>query len=118
MECLWFCFSRVLQEDLTSVKEAWNTHVIRKSRHDTVAGRPDSLFFLPEHHGARTDLLMEVSSDEICYIAENIIENNYVNEYQEYFEYARDALHIDPPQNWQEAYQLYHLLMDTAENVT
>ena len=31
-ECLWYCFSGVLQNDLDTVKEHWNTHRIRKSR--------------------------------------------------------------------------------------
>ena len=53
MECLWYCFSNVLQKELVSVKEHWNTHRIQKSRNNTVPGRPDSLFFLPDLHGAR-----------------------------------------------------------------
>ena len=59
-ECLWYCFSSVVQKDLDGVREHWNTHRIRQSRHDPVAGRPDSLYYLPEHHGAMSDLLMEV----------------------------------------------------------
>ena len=31
-ECLWYCFSTILQNDLNSVKDHWNTHRIRKSR--------------------------------------------------------------------------------------
>ena len=52
MECLWYCFAELIQKDLDFVKEHWNCHRIRKSRHDTRSGRPDSLFFLPEHHCA------------------------------------------------------------------
>ena len=40
-ECLWFCFSYLLQNILDEIKENWNTHRIRGSRHDTVKGRPD-----------------------------------------------------------------------------
>ena len=57
MECLWFCFSRLLQKMLDEVKEHWNTHRIRRSRHDTVSGRPDSLFYLPELHGISEQFL-------------------------------------------------------------
>ena len=53
MERLWYCFNKVLQAELTSVKEHWNAHRIRKSRNNAVTGRPDSLYFLPEIHGAR-----------------------------------------------------------------
>ena len=31
-ECLWFCFSTILQNDLNSVKEHWNTRRTRESR--------------------------------------------------------------------------------------
>ena len=51
MRCLWFCFKDVLQTDLDSVKNLWNTHYIRKSRHDTIPGRPDELYYLPENNG-------------------------------------------------------------------
>ena len=53
MECLWFCFSSLIQHDLDTVKDHWNTHFIRGSRHETVSGRPDQLFFLPELHSAQ-----------------------------------------------------------------
>ena len=47
-----------LQNDLDTVKEHWNTHCIRKSRYNTVAGRPDSIFYLPEQHGGVGNILM------------------------------------------------------------
>ena len=64
-ECLWYCFSGVIQDDLNAVMEHWNTHYIRQSRHDTVPGRPDSLFFLPEQHGAMPSLLHKVIEADI-----------------------------------------------------
>ena len=30
-ECLWYCFSTILQNCLNSVKDHWNAHRIRKS---------------------------------------------------------------------------------------
>ncbi|CAB3992060.1 Hypothetical predicted protein, partial [Paramuricea clavata] len=50
-ECLWFCFNEILQQDLDFFRVHWNTHYIRQSRHDTIAGKPDELFFLPETFG-------------------------------------------------------------------
>ncbi len=43
MECLWYCFAELIQKDMGFVKEHWNSHRIRKSRHETTAGRQDSL---------------------------------------------------------------------------
>ena len=70
MECLWFCFSNLIQQDLDLVKHHWNTHYIRRSRHDTVPGRPDELFHLPEMHN--TQDFLEVVNEEQC---QQVLEN-------------------------------------------
>lgn len=46
-ECLWFCFSHLIQADLDKVREHWNAHYIVSSRYDTISGRPNELYFLP-----------------------------------------------------------------------
>lgn len=115
-ECLWYCFSHVLQQDLNTVKEHWNTHLIRKLRHATVSGRPDSLFYLPEHHGAASDLLLTVAQEEIDYVCEHIVQDESSNEFKEYFEYVKESLRISDPASWQDAYELYCKLMDIAVN--
>ena len=48
METLWYCFADLLQADLNKVKEYWNSHRIRKSRHGSTSGVPDMMYFLPE----------------------------------------------------------------------
>lgn len=45
LECLWFCFQSLLQNDLNKVKNNWNTHRIRRSKYGTAPGVPDILFF-------------------------------------------------------------------------
>ena len=49
-ECLWDCFTSIIQSDLDSVKSQWNSHYIQRSRHNTISGRPNELFFIPELH--------------------------------------------------------------------
>lgn len=63
MECLWLCFSQLIQDDLDNGRVHWNTHVIRGSKHGTVSGRPDELYYLPELHGGEDDLLLPISDD-------------------------------------------------------
>ena len=46
-ECLWLCLSDVIQKDLDYVKEQWNTHRIRDSKHETIPGIPDELYYFP-----------------------------------------------------------------------
>ena len=68
MECLWFCFSGLIQQDVDRVKEHWNSHYIRGSRYDTVKGRPNELFYLPELHNTE-DFLAPVSAQQCDYIS-------------------------------------------------
>lgn len=89
MECLWFCSSGLLQKILYEVKEHWNTsHRIRGSRHDTVRGRPDSLYCLPELHGTTDQFLLSISEAESGYARSHVIESDYDSDYQEYFQYV------------------------------
>ena len=103
MECLWNCFAPVIQKDLDIVKEHWNSHRIRKSRHNTGPGRPYSLFYLPEFHGAVGNLLLNVPQSETDCVSQHINQRKNVNEYQDYFDYARNALGISLSNHWQEA---------------
>ena len=116
MECLWNCFAPVIQKDLDIVKEHWNSHRIRKSRHNTVPGRPDQLFYLPEFHGAVGNLLLNVPQSETDCVSQHIIQRKSVDEYQDYFDYARNALGISLPNDWQEAVRLYCKLLTIAVN--
>ena len=57
-ECSWTSFAKVVQIGLDEVKNNWNTHYIRKSRFETVSGRPDSLYTIPEVHGGIDGLIV------------------------------------------------------------
>ena len=74
MECLWICFSSLIQKDLDLVKEQWNTRRIRASRHDTVAGIPDELYHLPERHGGVDGLALNISERQINFAKENFLQ--------------------------------------------
>ena len=52
MQCLWFSFQKVLNNELSRVRSKWNTHYIRKSRYQTMAGISEILYFLPEEVGS------------------------------------------------------------------
>ena len=53
VELAWYTFSPLLQYELDQVKLQWNSHYIRRTRHDTIPERPDELFFLPELSGGQ-----------------------------------------------------------------
>ena len=90
MECLWFCFADIIQQDLDHVKDHRNSHYIRSSQHETVSGCPNERFFLPEMHDAE-NCLHPISKLQCQHVEENhAIED--ANEYLEYFIYVMEQL--------------------------
>ena len=51
LECSWFVFSPLLQKGLDEFSYYWSSPFIRRSRHDSVSGILDVLFYLPEESG-------------------------------------------------------------------
>ncbi len=113
MECLWFCFSDILQKDLDSLKGHWNTHYIRRSRHETVAGRPNELYFLPALHG-KHNCLCDVTGNQVEEVLENLDLTMVQSDYQDYFKYIRETTGLPLPANWRQAFDLYHRLLGYA----
>ena len=63
------------------MKEHWNTHYIGGLRHDTIKGRPDSLYYLPEAHGGATHLLLPVPESEREFGKLHVTEREEHNDY-------------------------------------
>ena len=105
----------VFMGEFNAVRERRNTHRIRKSRSDTVAGCPDSLYLLPELHGA-CNSGVPVTSTEVSYVTQHILEddNSENSDFQDYFDYARTSLSITLPKRWEKAFSLYMTLMHIA----
>lgn len=110
MECLWFCFSRVLQNDLDKVKDHWNSHMITKSQCSTVHGIPDIMYFLPEYHGYQ-DCLVSVSQLQVDEMEEHCQIDAEENIYNEYFEYLSETLGLDYPDDVEQALHLYQRII-------
>ena len=117
MEALWFCFAGIIQEDLDFVRDHWNSHTIRASSHDTISGKPDELYLLPERKGGE-DRLHHVSAQQIEIVAENLLQfEEDTNWYQLYFEYILANMNLERPPNWTDALNLYReLLLIYEEN--
>ena len=98
-ECVWFCFSSLIQASLDEVKESWNTHYIRKSRHDTICGRPNAIHSLSEAHGGISGLIVNVPEDELAYANEHLIEREDEKGYQDYFKYVLGTLNLQEPED-------------------
>ena len=116
-ECLWFCFSKIIQKDFGVLTDHWNSHRIRKSRFETIPGRPNVLYYLPDLSGGATDLKLHVSDQQVNAVLGYVSpDNNVLNEYQEYFAYVIRRLQLENPCNYQHALQLFGVLKDAALN--
>ena len=111
MECFWFCFAELIQQDLDFVKNHWNTHTIRTSSRNTIPGKPDELFLFPKNKGGE-HRLHPVTLEEIEVVAENLLQfDEEVNWFQDYFHYLFTNINIRRPTSWMDALNLYRELM-------
>ena len=82
-----FCFTAIIQDELTRIAKHWNLHKIRPCANtESVPGRPDVLFFLPQLPDT-VDHKIAVSDDELSIAEEcccdSIPENGCSREFQE-----------------------------------
>ena len=122
MECAWFSFSHLIQRELDKTRHEWNTHFIRKSRHDTISGIPDELYFLPERKQYR-DEGFAVSYAEINNIllhrdvvSESIaIQNVADNDLEQYFYYVVQVEQLKfPPTDWEKAKTVFLKIIESS----
>ena len=103
----------MLQDDLDHVVEHWNTHLIRKSSNNSVSGRPDAIYHIPERYGG-VEMKAAVSQRELSYVEADILQDDGENEYTGYFDYVSGQLSLSRPRDWKASFDLYHKLMQVA----
>ena len=111
MECLWFCFSRLLQDDLNKVRDHWNSHKMSKSAYSAIDGVPDVMYFLPEYY-AHEECKISVSeeqSKEMEVHCQGEVEDSL---YEEYFEYVLETEGWVYPGTVKEALTLYQHIIN------
>jgi len=116
-ECLWYCFSAILQQEIDEVVESWNTHYIRKSRHDTTPGIPSELFLLPEMHSFQ-DCKIDVNVQKMQEVEAHLLQMQTVendSNYLAYFHHVTSILGISHPQTYRECLLLYRELLTRAQ---
>ena len=113
LECMRFCFKQIIQRELDQTVASWNSHCIRKSRHDTVSGIPNELYFIPESNGAE-DHKVSVEQSKVDEVQRCLSlsgpSSEHENLYQDYYEHIVELLGCPVPANWQDALNLYKLL--------
>lgn len=116
MQCLWFCFSKLIQNELDKVMDQWNSHYIRRSRHDTVPGVPDILYYLPENSGA-VDCLVPVSQAKIYEVQPQCDMDEEEDFYKDYFEYIMETEDWEYPVNVEDAFNLFQSFNNVQRDV-
>ena len=112
--CLWFCFNKLVQKGLNQTRISWNTHYIRKSRHNTHAGIPDEMYFLPENFRAH-DCKFVIDNEDTATMKSQL-DDELSNNFDEYFSEISRELNL-PDQSewtWNEAQGYYHQLLEIA----
>lgn len=121
MECVWFCFHTIIQNELNEAKDNWNSHHIRKSRNHTPSGIPNKLYFLPETIGCNDYKhafdIADIEEVGIELNAFSVDDGNESSDYQNYFQYAMQMLGIREPTSWQDGLSMYNRLLAVAEYV-
>lgn len=109
-QCLWFCFSKVMQNDLDQLKEHWNSHKITRSPYSAVHGVPDIMYFLPEYHG-HEDCLVHVSEQQVDEMEEHCETEQEENIFHEYFGYVLETESLAYPCTANDALRLYQIII-------
>ena len=109
IQCLWFCYSKLFQNELDKVMDQWNSHYIRRSRHDTVPGVSDILYYLPANSGA-VDCLVTVSQAKICEVEPQCHIDIEEDLYKDYFEYIMETEDWNYPVSVEDAFNLFQSL--------
>ena len=84
MECAWFAFSEMFQNELDIVKLEWNNHYIRRSNATKVWGVPDELFNFPQLHGYKEKFVPQFKSDVTFWF---LISRDILNDHDELYVY-------------------------------
>lgn len=118
LECIRFCYIALLQKELYSIRELWNTHYIRRSRNPFApSGKPDVMFFMPEVYEV-ADHLKAVNEDDMEALSTVLCKpkEEYCPIHGEIFQLFMEGAELRYPSNLDEADILLVHLLDMFEN--
>lgn len=122
-ECLWFVFSKFLQQELDTMSEEWNNHQIRASEFAQVSGIPNQLFNFPEINGFENQGI-EVDREDISQLLEEVDIHKEAqealnlddNDLQAYFSHViTEENLLYPPKSWQNALDIFSVIIERCE---
>ena len=115
VDCLRYCFMRVIQAELDRIAEHWNLHEIRQQKHSNMSsGKPELLYYVSEIFGGRDyGHRVDLGDVEVCMDLYSSPKKLYSEDIEE-FAYLHLPQH-QRPTNADQAYILYRDLLHEIE---
>ena len=116
LDCLHYCFMGIIRDELNSVKEDWNTHIISRSHKSGPTGRPICMYYLP-HLYDKQDCVQRINKEEIEEF-DSVIGELPSDFTPEFSAFARTVIPnngIKIPKNPSEALNLYLFLLEKID---
>lgn len=114
LECLRFCFTKLVQDDLNRCAQEWNQHRIRHTKSaELPGGKPDLMYYLPELYGTH-DFKMEIDMADVDAAEEFCIYQSAFGCLPEFEEECKNIMFENSlllPTNHSEALALYEWLV-------
>ena len=116
LECLHYCFMGIIRDELNSVKEDWNTHIISRSHKSGPTGRPICMYYLP-HLYDKQDCVQRINKEEIEEFNSVISElpSNFTSEFSAFARTVIPNNGTKIPKNSSEALNLYLFLLEKID---
>jgi hypothetical protein len=117
VQCIRFCYTNLLREELQNIAKLWNTHYVRCSQtHNTQGGRPDVLFYMPELYG-KQDYLKDCDESDLTTLEELLAYDvpDCEEPYFELFTILMAESSKSSPQNLSDAADILVYLLDSVD---
>ena len=113
MECVWFVFSRFLQDQLVRILKQWNSYHIRRSQNNTISGVPDEMYHLAENFGYEHRGLV-IGHEHI----NNILQQKNIYEEANNVTEAHECVNCEKlpfsPTTWEETTMIFKRIIEKA----
>ena len=120
MECVWFVFSRFLQDQLNSILKQRNSHHIRKSQDHKISGVPYETYYLPENFEYKRHNLVASAKHINNILQQKILMKRQImslrhKDLQHNFWYVVNCEKLPfPPTTWEEANMIFKGIIEKA----
>ena len=108
VDCARFCFIEFIRDELQSIMDDWNVHIISQGRSTGPRGRPDTMYFLP-HLYDTIDYATPITEEEVNEFRPSVSHNlrDYSKEFEEFANLVMLNNNLNHPSNVTEALNVY-----------